>query len=41
MKQAYLINRKINDNSYNIFRIANSNSIEMIDLFTINFNNKE
>ena len=40
MKQAYLINRK-KDNSYNIFRIANSNSIEMIDLFTINFNNKE
>ena len=41
MKQAYLINRKIKDNSYGTFRIANGNSIEMIDLFTINFNNKE
>ena len=41
MKQAYLINRKKKDNSYSTFRIANGNSIEMIDLFTINFNNKE
>ena len=40
MKQAYIINRK-KDNSYSTFRIANGNSIEMIDLFTINFNNKE
>lgn len=41
MKQAYLINRKKSDNSYNTFRIANNNSLEMIDLFTINFKNKE
>lgn len=41
MKTAYLINRKKSDNSFNTFRIANGNSLEMIDLFTINFNNKE
>ena len=41
MKVAYLINRKKSDNSYNTFRIANGTSLEMIDLFTINFNNKE
>ena len=41
MKKAYLINRKREDNSFNTFRIANNDSLEMIDLFTINFNNKE